>query len=263
MDRLDSRIPYSGCPLCAAADCVEVMVADCSQHPMYKPPLPKAQRWMECKSCGHMFVDGYFGPAALRILFSSTQEAQTPGFEVENQRYVWARVIETVHEIRPRLRGRWLDVGFGHGSQLITAAEFGYEVVGLDLREESVRMLREAGFETHAVMFEEYRPSEPFDVISMADVLEHMPFPKPALYHAREILQPGGLLFVSMPNADSFMWRLLTGNKMNPYWGEIEHYHNFGRKRLYALLEECGFEPARYGVSTRYRACMEVIARRV
>jgi hypothetical protein len=49
---------------------------------------------------------------------------------------------------------------------------------------------------------------------------------------------------------------------VNPYWGEIEHYHNFGRRRLYALLEEHGFEPARYGVSFRYRACMEVIARR-
>jgi hypothetical protein len=44
--------------------------------------------------------------------------------------------------------------------------------------------------------------------------------------------------------------------------GSIEHYHNFSRSRLYALLRETGFEPVRYGISERYRACMEVIARK-
>src|SRR5438876_67146 len=66
----------------------------------------------------------------------------------------------------------------------------------------------------------------------------------------------------SIPNADSFLWSILTWKGANPYWSEIEHYHNFGRKRLWALLEECGFQPVRYGVSLRYRACMEVIATR-
>jgi protein O-GlcNAc transferase len=112
------------------------------------------------------------------------------------------------------------------------------------------------------VGFEEYQPDQPFDVISMADVLEHMPFPKQALHHAWDVLRPDALLFLSMPNADSFVWQLSTRNGTNPYWGEIEHYHNFGRRRLYALLDECGFQAVRYGVSFRYFACMEVIARK-
>jgi hypothetical protein len=49
-------------------------------------------------------------------------------------------------------------------------------------------------------------------------------------------------------------------NGVNPYWGEIEHYHNFSRKRLYALLQNHGFKPADYHISERYRVCMEVIA---
>ena len=57
-------------------------------------------------------------------------------------------------------------------------------------------------------------------------------------------------------------WRLLDAAKVNPYWGELEHYHNFSRARLYALLKECGFEPIHYTISERYRVCMEVIARR-
>ena len=76
----------------------------------------------------------------------------------------------------------------------------------------------------------------------------------------RRLLAPGGALFLSMPNMDTMVWRLLHANKVNPYWGEIEHYHNFTRKRLYALLEEQGFQPVEYHASERYRVCMEVIA---
>jgi hypothetical protein len=36
------------------------------------------------------------------------------------------------------------------------------------------------------------------------------------------------------------VWRLLHANKVNPYWAEIEHYHNCSRKRLYAFLQEHG-----------------------
>ena len=94
----------------------------------------------------------------------------------------------------------------------------------------------------------------------MADVLEHIPFPKVALAAAHRLLQQNGVLFLSMPNMDSMVWRLLHANGVNPYWGEIEHYHNFSRRRLCALLKNHGFQPAEYNVSERYRVCMEVIA---
>jgi 2-polyprenyl-3-methyl-5-hydroxy-6-metoxy-1,4-benzoquinol methylase len=99
-----------------------------------------------------------------------------------------------------------------------------------------------------------------YSVISMADVLEHMPYPKAGLKAAHRLLRPGGVLFVSMPNMDSMVWRALDASGSNPYWGEIEHYHNFTRQRLYALLEEHGFSPVHYDISERYRCCMEVIA---
>jgi SAM-dependent methyltransferase len=262
LDLAPARIPYERCPLCDSADAAEEKVGDCSGHAVYKPPLPKTQRWLRCRGCDHVYVDGYFGPAARRILFRSAQPDQTPGHDVESARYVFARIVEIVCRFLPVPGGRWLDVGFGNGALMTTAAEFGFEVVGTDLRERHVEMMRQAGYEAHAVEFEDYRPGAPFDVLSLADVLEHMPFPKHALQHARTLLRDGGLLFVSMPNSDSFVWQTLTRDGVNPYWGEIEHYHNFGRRRLYGLLRECGFEPVRYDVSFRYRACMEVLAKK-
>ena len=261
-DAAPMRIAYPGCPLCDTGDALETMVADCSAHPLYRPPLPSTQRWLTCWNCGHMFVDGYFTQDALAVLFSATHENQTPGHDAESQRYVWARVLDRVGALRGSMGGRWLDVGFGNGMLMTTAAEYGYDVAGLDLRAQSVALMAELGYDVQAIDFESYRPAAPFDVISMADVLEHMPYPARALRHAHALLREGGLLFLSMPNADAFVWTQMTRQGVNPYWGEIEHYHNFGRARLFALLEECGLRPERYGVSERYRACMEVLARK-
>lgn len=262
MESTEARIRYLACPLCDATESLEVMIGDCSGHLLYKPSLPKDQLWLECRKCGHVYVEGYFGTTALATLFCGTNPSQVPGYEIENQRHIWSQVVDAVSGLRSSLGGRWLDVGFGNGSLLTTAAEFGYDVVGLDLREESVRLMREFGYEAHSIDLGEYNAAEPFDVVSMADVLEHMPFPKQALQRVRDLLRPEGLLFLSMPNADSFVWQILTLSGVNPYWGEIEHYHNFGRKRLYELLDEYGFQPVRYRVSARYRVCMEVIARK-
>ena len=257
------RIPFETCPLCGAEDAEEVGIASCKSHPLYRPGLPATMRWIRCDRCGHVFVDGYFSEAAMSLVFGAAHPSQLPGEVTLSGRAVAAKIVEDVSHARGRWEGRWLEVGFGGGALLTTAAEFGYEVVGLDLREESVRRMRALGFDARHgdLMACDGDEIGRFDVVSLADVLEHMPFPKRALLHVRELLRPGGALFVSMPNMDSFAWQELERQKKNPYWGELEHFHNFGRARLHALLRETGFEPCRYGISQRYLACMEIVAR--
>lgn len=97
----------------------------------------------------------------------------------------------------------------------------------------------------------------------MADVLEHVPFPKDCLAAVHKLLNKDGITLISMPNSDSILWQAMNKMNANPYWAEIEHFHNFGKDRLYRLLKECGFEPLRYGISERYRACMEIVARKL
>lgn len=211
-------------------------------------------------ACGHVFTDGYFRPDIAAAIFSKTMEYQKVGYDVEGQRHVSARMVERVARYIPD--GAWMDVGVGNGSLIFTAAEWGYTPVGVDLRQENVEALRKLGFEAYAFDFGQLDQAGRFSVISMADVLEHMPSPSKGLIDAYRLLQPGGALLLSMPNLDSVAWKLLDANRSNPYWGELEHYHNFGRVRLYSLLREHGFTPASYGVSQRYRVCMEVIALR-
>jgi hypothetical protein len=65
-----------------------------------------------------------------------------------------------------------------------------------------------------------------------------------------------------MPPYNCAVWRLLDASNANPYWGELEHFHNFTQTRLYTLMKDMGFDAINYGVSERYRVCMEVILRR-
>lgn len=217
--------------------------------------------WQLCNACGHSFTNGYFTDEATRTLFSRANKYQVPSPELlERQRYIYARIIERISGVLKRQNGKWLDIGFGNGIMLTTCEEFGFTPVGIDMRKVAVDIMSSFGFEAYCMDFLEFRQFNSYTIISMADVLEHMPYPKHALAHAYKLLEAGGLLFVSCPNSDSFLWKILNINKRNPYWMEIEHYHNFGRKRLYELLKETGFEPLMYSISERYRVGMEVIA---
>ena len=216
-------------------------------------------QWSKCDDCSHFFTEGYFTPAALDLVFRGTNPGQVVGYELEKQRPISARMVKSV--IRHRANGGdWLDVGFGNGSLVFTADEFGFRAVGVDLRTGNVEALIKCGFEAYCTPIEALDQPSRYAVISMADVLEHMPFPKIGLRAAHDLLQPDGVLFLSMPNSESIIWRALDGERANPYWGELEHYHNFGRARLYKLLAESGFRPVSYDISERYRACMEVLA---
>jgi 2-polyprenyl-3-methyl-5-hydroxy-6-metoxy-1,4-benzoquinol methylase len=156
--------------------------------------------------------------------------------------------------------GIWLDVGFGNGSLLFTAQEYGYRPIGVDLRRANVDFMNALGVEAHCSDLGSLPLEHQCSVISMADVLEHMPFPRMGLQAAHDLLKPNGVLLISMPNSESMIWKAMDKQHANPYWGEIEHYHNFSRTTLYRLLNEHDLKPVRYGISERYRACMEVVA---
>lgn len=257
---MQERIPYKSCPLCSSSDFTPFHVGDCSNRAVYNERLSPKINWMKCSGCGHVFTEGFYTSDAQDILFKKTNESQQVGHKLESNRVIAADMIEKV--LPYRASGRWLDVGFGNGSLLFTAEEYGFEPVGVDLRPDTVAQMQALGFEAYCMPLEEMRFDQPVSVISYMDVVEHVPFPKPFLEAGVAALEPGGVALVSMPNCDSFLWRMMDQAKINPFWGEMEHYHNFGRDRLYDLLREVGLEPVRYGVSKRYRVCMEVVARK-
>jgi 2-polyprenyl-3-methyl-5-hydroxy-6-metoxy-1,4-benzoquinol methylase len=258
---MKERILFGKCPLCDCQTLIDSVTGDCSKHPIYHSSLSPVIRWKQCVSCTHVFTEGYYNDEVCQLIYRKTNESQQVGFDIEGQRIVSSRMIE---KILPYIStGHWLDVGFGNGSLLFTAQEYGFTPIGLDLRIDTVNTMRSIGIESYCEDISKLSLGFKCAVISMADVLEHIPYPQKALQAAHNLLADKGILFISMPNMESILWKALDRNNVNPYWGEIEHYHNFSRSRLYKLLNQFGFEEVRYGISERYRACMEVIAKKI
>jgi len=253
------RILYKSCPLCGSNKIFDHIRGDCSHHVSYRPPLSPEIVWKKCLTCKHVFTNGYFSEHAMEIILGGTVGKEVVGVDVERKRPTSARMVEKV--LPYQKDGLWLDVGYGDGSLIFTAEEYGFEVIGLDLREHYVAAMTRIGYECYTKDICDFAYPRQFSVISMADVLEHTPFPKDCLIASKRLLKEDGVLFLSMPNMDNIVWRIATEKKCNPYWVEIEHYHNFSRQRLFSLLEEAGFVPERYGISERYRMGMEVISK--
>jgi SAM-dependent methyltransferase len=260
MTEFRELIPYESCPLCGGSRIEPTVRADCSAHPAFAEPLSRTMEWMRCADCGHVFRNGFYTPEAFEILFRSSLAGQRVGEDYERQRNIAAAMIERILPLRKT--GIWLDVGFGNASLLLTAAEFGFAPVGFDLRQRNVDALRALGIQALKADITEATLNPKASVISMCDVLEHTRFPIPVLQAAHRNLLPGGALLLSMPNLDSPLWKMLDRDGINPYWSEMEHFHNFSRASIHRLLESCGFSPVRYGISERYRACMEIVASR-
>jgi 2-polyprenyl-3-methyl-5-hydroxy-6-metoxy-1,4-benzoquinol methylase len=136
--------------------------------------------------------------------------------------------------------GRLLDVGCACGFLLVAARERGFDVRGVEPSAWATAYARrEFGLDVWHGSLEE-APLEPasFDVVVLADAIEHLSDPRAALKKLYRLLKPGGRLLLLTPDAGSLMARLAGVH----WWGLLDdHYHYFDRRTLRRLLEDEGF----------------------
>ena len=114
--------------------------------------------------------------------------------------------------------GRLLDVGCGHGLLLDEARSRGYETVGLELSRSAARRAREAlGLDVHEQPVESFVDLDGFDVVVLADVIEHLDDPVAAVDRCAGLLRPGGVLCVVTPDPSSVTARI-AGRR---WWGFV------------------------------------------
>jgi len=260
---------YLACPLCEGKS--EFLgSADCTAYVNWHAALPPTLEWMRCANCGHVHTQHYWTQAGLTEVFRNAHATQLAGAtgSPDAKRATWAPVVDKAigllggyaGSMDPAASSTWLDVGCGDGALVMTATDFGFNAIGLDARAETVSRIRSLGFKAQVGDFMQVGVEGRVDVMSMMDVLEHMPFPSQALAKAAQVLRPGGVLVMSLPDMSCSSWRLMDAEKANPYWMEIEHHHNFSRQRLVALLRQHEFEVAGFAIPLRYKAQMEVYA---
>jgi SAM-dependent methyltransferase len=152
--------------------------------------------------------------------------------------YLWTLIDGDISFHSRKGSGRLLDVGCNEGRGLEQYLRNGYQPVGLELNPVAAAQARLRGFEVSSTLLEDFE-SEPFDVIVMSNVLEHVPDPKAALRAASRLLAPSGQLWISCPNSESWLRQLFGGSWVN--WHIPFHLSFFSQQSLSTALETVDF----------------------
>lgn len=165
--------------------------------------------------------------------------------ELSPPAFVNARLEEITAEFAPyRRENRLLDVGCGAGNLLQAARKNGWNARGLDVSAGAVKHVRGLGFEVFEGELQDAGfPSGHFDVVTAAELLEHLFDPRPLLREVARILRPGGLFWTTTPHARGLSGRLL-GLQWRCVWPP-EHLQLFSIRGLKQLLGDAGFRQLR------------------
>ena len=134
-----------------------------------------------------------------------------------------------------------LDVGANFGHFVREAAAM-YEAVGLEPSPTCVASARASfGIALERGSIDADRPEfeDRFRVVTMFDVIEHVPDARRALERVRHFLASDGRLFITTPDSGSVTARVL-GNRWYHY-DLVQHVALFNRRNLTALLDQTGF----------------------
>lgn len=138
-------------------------------------------------------------------------------------------------------KSRYLDIGCGLGYMLDLAFDRGFEVAGVEFNENAVKKLKEKyRFRVFNGDILDY-DDNPFNVISMLDVIEHLTDPVAAARKVHQLLHPGGIFVLTTMDCDSIVSKIL-GKRLEDFRRIREHLYFFSRKTIRLMLEKLGFE---------------------
>ncbi len=136
--------------------------------------------------------------------------------------------------------GQLLEIGCACGFLLLAARARGFAVKGVEMSHwASEHARREYGLDVETGDLEHlHLPEATYDVVVLADVIEHLTDPRRSVREIHRLLRPGGRLLLLTPDAGSLLARV-AGTR---WWGLLDdHYFYFSRHTLSRLLEEEGF----------------------
>jgi len=241
----------------------EVEIASCSvcgstRHTLkYALPdwaygTPGTFHLVTCDECGHLYQSprptqaaiGRFYPAHYQPFGRAIEDVyRSPVMRWLKHRQLRTRCLQVY---RLRTQGALLDVGCATGLFLNEMRRYGqWRLAGIEIAPEASAYARER---FHLDVFsgpieDAPWPNGSFDVITLWDVLEHLPDPNGALRSLGRLLSKEGLLILSVPNLDSIDARIF-----GRYWTGLDaprHFWVFRKRDIVRLCEAAGYRVIR------------------
>ncbi len=202
---------------------------------------------LKCQNCGHVFssyqpdqdYDGYFGNQI-------NKKEQFYWNEAHRKLY-----SDFCNKFIVNKSGRLLDIGCGLGyfvkkiSSFKNWETFGYEVSKAAVEFATTKLKLDNIF--CGKVEESNFPKNYFDIVTLWDVIEHIPDPNPLLSYTHSILKDNGIIFIHTPNVQiqlpkAKIKKIING--MNPrvhYLEAKDHINIYSMNSIEKLLYHNGF----------------------
>lgn len=216
-----------------------------------RPFCPENERGLvQCQSCGLVYVGEQPNAEELYALYGETYFRNDQSGEVGYSNYIRdePNIRKTVRRrfahvekfVKP---GRMVDVGCAMGFFMDEAAKRGWQVEGLDVSQYAVDYVQRRFGHTayNGSLTSVDLPHTAYDLVTMYDVIEHVPDPRAYVQRVADLLKPGGVFELATPDVGSFPARL-TGKRWIGYKLSEEHVYYFSVATLRRMLAEAGFE---------------------
>ncbi len=222
------------CPLCQSRD-FKVLTR--------KDTLDGIYDVIKCKRCGLVFVDPMPSLEDLKRYYNEEYDA-LPYHQEMTLREKLKRVLDVFKGLDIKEGGKVLEIGASRGSLLNELRNLGMEVHGVEISRracEDARKYFGINIENADILNSKYKAFKSFfDAVIMLDVLEHLVNQNQVLSVVNEVLKIGGYLILTLPNIDSWEFKLFK-----KYWEWLAppaHLFYYSPKTLNLMLKKHGFK---------------------
>jgi len=219
----------------------------CERANFYRLPFHPAGRLsispVICRGCGLVMIDPMWSDSEKAQVVPSSRSLHRSRLSSAPIEAGFRRMLPRAERCMELLRDhvrpgqRVLEVGCGDGTLLELLRTYGAHPVGTDLDAEGARFVEERlGLPVVVAPFEQADfGGRKFDAVVSAHVIEHVFEPVSVLARARELLEPGGVLFMETPN----IWRPKVGPRR---LFSLPHNYYFSPRTLALVMVKAGFE---------------------
>ena len=196
---------------------------------------------LSCSDCGFVFMrkiptnnelENYYA------VYAYENEKEMP----EPTRISLESLLDTFEKYRKN--NRILDVGCGEGWILELALKRGWQSYGTEFSSKAIEICEKKGIKMHAgVLNPKNIKEKDFDVIVSSETIEHINNPREELANIHQLLRKGGLLYLTTPNFNSYLRRMMKDKYAIIKYPE--HLSYYTTTTLNKLLKETGFSKAR------------------
>lgn len=201
----------------------------------------KGFKLVKCRNCSFVFVNPRICNEDLPKIYKSNYFNNTEfgytGYK-DNEQLRRRNFKRWLSDIKPYIKkkGNALDIGCASGDFPEILREEGWEVEGIELDPAMFEELNRKNITFFPDVFEKFETSKKYDLITLFDVMEHLPDIHGSLEHLKKILSEDGVIAILTPDYGSSQ-RKLFGRKWFQF-KPVEHIHYFTVDTLQLALSK-------------------------